>query len=79
MKEHSDAYYARKLLRELERAVADPAPLPRRLERHLGRINRLTVNSVRALGIDLALRLLDATRKARAKVRARSPSKSRRT
>ena len=74
---HSDAYYARKILRELERAVADPAPLPRRWQRQLGRINRLTVNSLHSLGIDLALRLLDATGKAREKVRA--TSRSRRT
>ena len=76
---HPDAYYARKILREIEHAVADPAPIPWRLQRKLRRLPRLVILTTGPHGIDikLALQLLDATAAARDKIRAREKAKAR--
>lgn len=71
-REHPDTYYARKILRDLERAVADPAPIPWRMARSIGRIQHLTVLTLGDLGYPLAQRLLNATVAARDKIRARA-------
>ncbi len=69
----SEADLAREILRDLNRAVEDPAPLPRRWQRALGRIDRAAIRALCAREIDsaLAVAVLTATGRARAKSRRR--------
>lgn len=71
MSARSEATLAREILRDLKRAIDDPAPLPRRWRRALGRLDRATIRALCEREIDsaLALQMLNTTSRARAKSR----------